>query len=208
MQNSLKGLRIDKIPQERLNAVLKEFKKPDLDSLLIDIAIGNILTVIVAKKLSNDEENNLEGAPITGTSGLPYTFAQCCLPIPGDDIIGHITPGKGLVIHNTHCNNIADEHIDDATKFLPVYWDYSNTANMDFETGIRIELKNRQGILSEISNAVDVTGSKIEGINSDIKDDNTYIINLTITVRDRIHLASIIKRIKTIPNILKISRRK
>ena len=208
LQNSLKGLRIDKIPQERLNAVLKEFKKPDLDSLLIDIAIGNILTVIVAKKLSNDEENNLEGAPITGTSGLPYTFAQCCLPIPGDDIIGHITPGKGLVIHNTHCNNIADEHIDDATKFLPVYWDYSNTANMDFETGIRIELKNRQGILSEISNAVDVTGSKIEGINSDIKDDNTYIINLTITVRDRIHLASIIKRIKTIPNILKISRRK
>lgn len=91
---------------------------------------------------------------------------------------------------------------------MQVEWDLSNAANLDYQTGLRIELINRQGILGEISNAVDLAGSQIESINSDIKDENTYIINLTVTVRDRLHLAQVIRRIKTIPNILKIFRRR
>ena len=87
-------------------------------------------------------------------------------------------------------------------------WDTSVTANLDFQTGLRIELENRQGILSEISNAVDIAGSQIDAINSEIRDDGTYLINLTVTVRDRLHLAGIIRRIKSVPNISKISRRR
>lgn len=207
LQNALKGMRIDQIPQSKLDVVLKEFKENSINDLFVDIAIGNVLTVLVAKKLRDDNLGNDNGQAIIGTSGLPYTFAQCCLPIPGDHIIGHITPGKGLVIHNENCSNIR-ESLDDATKFIPLEWDLSIASNLDFETGLRIELKNRQGILSEISNAVDISGSQIESINSDIKEDNIYIINLTITVRDRLHLAGVIKRIKAIPNIVKISRRK
>ena len=166
------------------------------------------MTVIVAKKLQTDlnvpEE---EGLPITGTGGLPYTFAQCCLPIPGDHIIAHVSPGKGLVIHNYNCSNVRDK-VKDADKFLNVEWDLQVTANLEFQTGLRIELENRQGILSEISNAVDVAGSRIESINSDIKDESTYIINLTVTVRDRLHLAGVMRRIKAVPNVLKIFRRR
>ena len=209
LQNALKsGLRLNEIPKETLDNVLKEFKEPDLDALLVDIALGNLMTVLVAKKLQSDLDVPAEeGLPITGTGGLPYTFAQCCLPIPGDQIIAHVSPGKGLVIHNVNCSNIRDKQ-KDADKFVTVDWDRAVTASMEFQTGLRIELENRQGILSEISNAVDVAGSRIESINSDIKDESTYIINLTVTVRDRLHLAGVIRRIKAVPNVLRIYRRR
>lgn len=210
LQNALKTKKIDKIDTDLLKTVLKEFKIPDLSTLFVDIALGNLIPALVAKRLQTDTDlqNQLEeGLPISGTRGLPYTFAQCCLPIPGDRIIAHITPGKGLVIHNANCSNIRDIKRD-PSKFTNVEWDLAVASNLDFQTGLRIELENRQGILSEISNAVDVAGSRIEAINSDIKDEHTYVINLIVTVRDRLHLANIIKRIKAVPNVLTIFRRK
>ncbi len=210
LQNALKTKKIDQIDPELLNSVLKDFKIQDLSTLFVDIALGNLIPALVAKRLQTDTDvQHLleEGLPISGTRGLPYTFAQCCLPIPGDRIIAHITPGKGLVIHNANCSNIRDIKRD-PSKFTSVEWDLAVASNLDFQTGLRIELENRQGILSEISNAVDVAGSRIEAINSDIKDEHTYVINLTVTVRDRLHLANIIKRIKAVPNVLTIFRRK
>lgn len=207
LQNAMRGMRLDEIPAERLDHVIKEFKEPDFNALLADIALGNILTVLVTKRLQGSNAAEEKGQPITGTGGLPFTFAQCCQPIPGDHIIAHVTPGKGLVIHNFNCLNIRDKD-KDPDKFLEVEWDESVTANMEFQTGLRIELENRQGILSEISNAVDMAGSRMESINSDIKDESTYIIRLTVTVRDRLHLAAIIRRIKAIPNVLKIFRQR
>ena len=206
MQNVLKDVHLDDIPQEVMNVVLKEFKQPDLNSLLIDVALGNILAVVVANKFKSDQSDSDSGKPILGTGGLPYTFAQCCMPIPGDEIIGHIT-ANCLVIHNANCSNVRDAN-KDPEKFIKVEWDTVVTANLDFQTGLRIELENRQGILSEISNAVDIAGSKIDAINSETKDDGTYLINLTVTVRDRLHLAGIMRRIKTVPNIKKIARRR
>lgn len=206
LQNVLKDLRLEDIDPNLMQSVLKDFKEPDLNSLLIDIALGNILAVLVAKKFKQDLSDSESGKPITGTGGLPYTFAQCCMPIPGDEIMGHIT-SKGLVIHNANCFNIKDAY-KDPEKYVKVEWDTSVTANLDFQTGLRIELENRQGILSEISNAVDIAGSQIDAINSEIKDDGTYLINLTVTVRDRLHLAGIMRRLKVVPNVKKIARRR
>ena len=79
---------------------------------------------------------------------------------------------------------------------------------MEFKTGLLIELENRQGIVSEISNAIDIAGSRIESINSDQKDEKSFIINLVVTVRDRLHLAGVIRRIKSVPNIISITRRR
>ena len=206
LQNSLRDTKLSDIPQEQLDAVLREFDKPDLDALLADIAIGNILAMIVAKRLSSGSSEAQGHAPIRGTGRLPFSYAQCCMPIPGDEIIAHITPGKGLVIHNASCSNLKEVR-KTQFKLLDVQWDLAVTADMEFETGIRIELKNRQGILSEISNAVDVANSKIQSINSDTRDDDIQIIRLTVSVKDRQHLARVIRYIKAIPNVTKITRR-
>ena len=138
---------------------------------------------------------------------MPFTYAQCCMPIPGDKIIAHIAQGRGIVIHNINCKNLRENERGPG-KSLNVSWNLPVTANMDFKTSLFIELENRQGILSEISNAIDIAGSRIESINSDLKDEKTFLINLIITVRDRLHLAAVLRRVKAVPNVITIYRRR
>lgn len=206
LQNSLRQTRIESLSSEQIDSILQNFKEPSLEALFTDIAMGNILTVAVVKFLDPDSHKHHE-LPVKGTGGMPFTYAQCCMPIPGDDIIAHIAQGRGIVIHNLNCKNIRDSERGPG-KSLNVSWNLAVTSNMEFKTGLLIELENRQGILSEISNAVDLASSRIESINSDLKDETTFQINLVVTVRDRLHLASVIRRIKSVPNVISIYRRR
>ncbi len=205
LQNALRPTRIDSLPQETIDNILKNFKEPNLESLFTDIAMGNILTVAVVKFLDPDSHKHHE-LPVKGTGGTPFSYAQCCMPIPGDEIIAHIAQGRGIVIHNINCKNIRES--DRAPgKSLAVSWNLPVTANMEFKTGLFIELENRQGILSEISNAIDVAGSRIESINSDLKAPKTFLINLVVAVRDLQQLDAVMRRIKAVPNVITISRK-
>lgn len=194
------------LSKETIENILTNFKEQDLNSLYTDIAMGNILTVAVAKFLDPHTHNHLE-LPVKGTGGMPFTFAQCCMPIPGDDIIAHIAQERGVVIHTKSCKNLRQSELGPG-KSLNVTWNYAVTSNMDFKAGLQIDIENRQGIVSEISNAVDIAGSRIESINSDLLDEKTFKINLVVSVHDRDHLSSVIKRIKAVPNVLTIYRRK
>ena len=206
LQNALRSQKLDNLSDETIQNILINFKEPDLNALYSDIAMGNILTVAVAKFLDPNTHNHHE-LPIKGTGGMPFTFAQCCMPIPGDDIIAHIAQGRGIVIHTKNCKNLRASDLGPG-KSLNVSWNYAITANMDFKTGLLIEIENRQGIVSEISNAIDLASSRIESINSDLKDEKTFRIELVIAVRDRLHLASVIKHLRKVPNIISIHRRK
>ena len=206
LQNTLRSVRIESLTQDQIQSILDNFNEKDMNALFSDIAMGNILTVAVAKFLDPDSHHHHE-LPVKGTGGLPFTFAQCCMPIPGDNIIAHIAQGRGIVIHNENCKNFREEDRVPG-KVLNVSWNMAVTANMDFKTTLLIELNNRQGILSEISNAVDIAGSKIESINSDLKDEKTFLINLIVTVMDILHLTSVIKRIKAVPNVISVYRRR
>ncbi len=217
LKNAIGNIRIEDLPAEHIRHVLCEFGKKNLDELYTDIALGNIYTVIAANKLLNRENMDtpigtvphatITPSAINGTGGLSYVYANCCHPIPGDPIIAHINPGKGLVIHNQNCLNIKELSTKSA-KFLNVSWDLSNACNCVFDAALRIEIKNHQGILGEISNAVSVAGANIEGISSEEREGQIYMINLIVTVRDRIHLADIIRKIKAIPNVIKVARKK
>ncbi len=206
LQNALRPTRIESLSEEQIKSIIENFHEPNVETLFTDIAMGNILTVAVVKFLDPDSHNHHE-LPVKGTGGMPFTYAQCCMPIPGDKIIAHIAQGRGIVIHNINCKNIRENERGPG-KTLNVSWNLPVTANMDFKTSLFIELENRQGILSEISNAIDIAGSRIESINSDLKDEKTFLINLIITVRDRLHLASVLKRIKAVPNVITIYRRR
>ena len=204
--NALRGRRIEDISQDSINRVLEQFGKPDLKSLFVDVAVGNILTVSVAKIIAPDllDDSSL---PLTGTGGIPYVFAQCCMPIPGDEIIAHVASGRGLVIHNKNCRNLLATE-KSPSKLLKVGWNLAVTSSLTFNTGIIIEYERRQGIMTEILNAIDMASSTVQSISSEQNDDNTSLLLLTITVRDRLHLAGVIRRIKTIPNVTKITRKR
>ena len=206
LQNALKPDRIESLTDDKIALILSNFKEKTIEDLYTDLAMGHILTVSVIKFLDPNSHRHHE-LPVKGTGGMPFTYAQCCMPIPGDEIIAHLAQGRGIVIHNINCKNLRSSEKGPG-KTLDVFWNIQVTANMEFKTGLVVELENRQGILSEVSNAIDVAGARIESINSDIKDEKNFIMTLIITVRDTDHLDKVIEHIKTVPNVTNIYRRK
>ena len=112
-----------------------------------------------------------------------------------------------MVIHNKNCRNLLSSE-KSPSKFLKVGWNLAVTSSLSFNTGIIVEHERRQGVLTEILNAIDIANSSVQSISSEQKDDNTSLMQLIITIRDRLHLAGVIRRIKIIPGVRKISRKR
>ncbi|HHB1450939.1 TPA: RelA/SpoT AH/RIS domain-containing protein, partial [Serratia odorifera] len=97
---------LDKIPQERVQAMLHEYRQETIEDLLEDIGLGNRMAYVVARRLLGEGEQlpSPEGPlAIRGTEGLVLSYAKCCTPIPGDPIVGHLSAGKGMVVHLDNC---------------------------------------------------------------------------------------------------------
>ena len=212
--HALGGKRIEDMPPENVKKVLQDTKHETLDGLLADIGLGNAMSVVIARRLmGNADELNIEHAlphhvrklPIKGADGMLVTFANCCRPIPGDHIIAHISPGKGLVIHTDNCRNIRG-YSKEPDKYLPVQWDLGVSSDHEFRTGLQIELVNHQGVLAQLANTIAATGANIQGISTEEKDGRVYQVNLLITTKSRVHLAEIMRKIRVMPDVMKVSR--
>ena len=212
--HALGGKRLEEIAPENIKKVLLDTKHDTLDGLLADIGLGNAMSVVIARRLlGNVEELNIEHTlpqhvrklPIKGADGMLVTFANCCRPIPGDPIIAHISPGKGLVIHLESCRNIRG-YSKEPDKYLPVQWDPEVTGDHEFRTGIQIEVINHQGVLAQLANTIAATGANIQGISTEEKDARVYQVNLLITTKSRIHLADVMRKIRVMPDVLRVSR--
>ncbi|RJG49396.1 bifunctional GTP diphosphokinase/guanosine-3',5'-bis pyrophosphate 3'-pyrophosphohydrolase [Motilimonas pumila] len=199
------------IAPENIQKVLSDTKQECLEDLLADIGLGNAMSIVIARRfLGNADEltptDNEQGKmPIKGAEGMLVTYANCCRPIPGDPIIAHISPGKGLVIHVDTCRNI-QPHLDEADKYMQVEWDMSLEAEHEYRTEIRVELINHQGVLADLTNAVSATGSNIHNIATEEKDGRVYVVDLLITTKNRIHLANIMRKIRVLQDVTKVSR--
>jgi (p)ppGpp synthase/HD superfamily hydrolase len=134
---------------------------------------------------------------------MVINYARCCRPIPGDEISGLFNPGKGIVVHRQGCRNLGDfRHNRD--KWLDLEWSRDPAA--DFSTEIRVEVGNRRGALATIAAAIAELGSNIENVQSREKDGRTSTLDFLVSVQDRAHLARIIRRLRQIPLVMRISR--
>ena len=206
---------MNELPIERVVSELASNGYTDIDDMLEDIGLGNRLAPLLARKLAGrredeDERNTQEGSDdrkplaIRGTEGLMVTYAKCCLPLPGDPVIGHLSAGRGIVIHRDTCKNLLAEMRSSPEKCIALYWD--KEVGQEFSAGLRIELVNKKGVLATLATSLSELGSNIETITMAEKDASVTVINVNVTVRDRIHLARIIKRLRKLENILRISR--
>ncbi|MBF5055764.1 GTP pyrophosphokinase [Alcanivorax sp. 521-1] len=184
-----------------------------VDDLLEDIGMGNRLAPLVARKLAGareDAEETESGESdrrplaIRGSEGLMVTYAKCCYPLPGDTIIGHLSAGKGIVVHRDTCKNLLSEMRGAPEKCIALDWD--KDVAQEFTAALRIELINKRGVLATLANSVSELGSNIDTIDMAEKDPTLSVINVTLTVKDRIHLARIIKRLRTLDNVVRIHR--
>ena len=197
-----------------IKQVLADTKHENLQGLLADVGLGNAMSVMVARRMLGDElppeeqpKSSSKKMPIKGADGMLVTFANCCRPSPGDAIIAHISPGKGLVIHQEACRNIKG-YSKEPDKYLPVQWEVDKEQEQEFRTGISIEIVNHQGALAELANVIAATGANIHAISTEEKDGRVYLVTLLITTKSRIHLANIMRKIRVMPNVLKVSRQK
>ncbi len=206
------GLDLDQLPEGCLAAYLARAKLPDLSTLLVEVGLGNRLPILVARRLMGEEvaevplDTELKEArrlAIKGTEGMVVNYGRCCRPIPGDPISGLFSPGKGIVVHRQGCRNLGDfqQHKD---QWLDLEWSTQPTG--DFYTEIRVDVGNQRGVLASLAAAIAELVSNIENIQSREKDGHNTSLDFLISVRDRPHLARIMRRLRQIPRVMRIQR--
>src|SRR5579859_2188992 len=193
------SLKLTRVPEAQLEAVLKEFKLADQDELFESIGLGHHMAPLVARRLmpAHHEESvqTKASAPlvIRGTEGLVVTFARCCHPIPGDRIIGVLTAGRGIVVHRDNCGNLS-EYRGQPEKLIEVQWE--KKIKRDFPVEVRAEVANQRGVLATMAAAIADMGSNIEHVNQQQRDDLTAVLTFVLGVRDRTHLARTLRRLR------------
>ena len=177
-----------------------------VEDLLEDIGLGNRMAYVIARRLiARDDEQApaLEGPlAIRGTEGLVLNYAKCCTPIPGDPIVGHLSAGKGMVVHLETCRNIADvRHNPD--KCIQLSW--SKDVTGEFNVELRVELEHQRGLIALLAGSVNAADGNIEKIGMDERDGRISVVQLVVSVHDRVHLARVIK-LRTIKGVTRITR--
>jgi GTP pyrophosphokinase/guanosine-3',5'-bis(diphosphate) 3'-pyrophosphohydrolase len=197
------------ITEDEFARVCEEVKIASKSDLLREIGLGNMMSVAIAKRLLGemqqikDDQPSYRSLAIKGAEGLLVSFAKCCRPIPGDDIIAHVSPGKGLVIHRRECKNVRG-HEDEPGRYFPVQWD--NKPEAEFITEVRVEVVNHQGALAKLTSAISATGCNIHGLKTEEVDANIYYIDVALTVHDRKQLADVIRYIRKMPDVQRVAR--
>lgn len=209
LRSALGPISYEDIPASEFARVVQETRVENKEELLKQIGLGNMMSVAIAKRLLGELQALKDDAPsqrslsIKGAEGLLVSFAKCCRPIPGDDIIAHVSPGKGLVIHRRECKNVRG-YEDEPGRYFPVEWD--NKPEAEFISEIRIEIVNHQGALAKLTSAIATTGCNIDGLKTEEIDANIYFIDVALTIRNRKHLADVIRHIRKMPDVQRVTR--
>lgn len=214
LNHALGKVAIDEINAENLNNVLTDLRLESQEDLLASIGLGELMSIVIARRLlgnsdelTEQESNSISGKklPIRGAEGILLTFANCCHPLPGDHIIAHVSPGRGLVVHMEDCANVRG-YPKEPDKYMGVEW--ADEFEQEFVTTLKVELHNNQGVLASLTSVIASTGSNIRSISTEEKDGRLYAVTVELTVKDRVHLAEIMRRIRVMPLVLKVRRRK
>jgi guanosine-3',5'-bis(diphosphate) 3'-pyrophosphohydrolase len=211
------GSSLERLPAARLEAYLAEHRYPRLEALLSDVALGNCMPAQVAAALASsasadgatgdagDASRPPRGARIliTGNERGVVTFAACCMPIPGDEIMGYHSAGRGVVVHRMECPNVA-EYRKSPERWVDIGWD--RQVHGDYSVALRIEVGNRPGVLAQVAAAIAQAGSNIDGVEYLERDTNIAAIRFSLEVRDRKHLADVIRRVRRLAVVHGVQR--
>ena len=207
------GASLDEIDTEQLAQLLDEADFKNLDDLLEDIGMGNRMAYVVARRLrpaeqvEQDPELTDQGRPlaIRGAEGMVMHYARCCHPIPGDSIIGHISSGRGLVVHRTDCRNIGYLR-DNPEKTIYLEWSDPQSNEEEFVVGLHLEVESQRGIIANLAAAVSSVGGNLLKIDSGERDGQLLSVQMELTVYNRVHLARAIRKLRSIRSVNHITR--
>jgi len=203
------SLSLKKIPQTEIDSVVTELNLRDDEELFEKIGLGERLAPLVARRLQPVTDEADKKAPaggplmIAGTEGLVVTYARCCFPIPNDPIMAYLSTGRGVMIHRQNCGNLA-EYRKQPEKWISVAWEA--THDRLFSSEIQLEVGNRVGVLAAVAASVAGTETNIDHVILEERDSETSALTLELQVRDRKHLARIIKTVRRMPDVQRVFR--
>lgn len=213
--------------QEYIDVVLKKFNFNDVEDLFSSIGYGGITANQVLQKLLEEyRKHNKEkfrqeiefpkkddrhkkgrtldkGVKVKGVDNLLVRFSRCCNPVPGDEIIGYITRGRGVSIHRKDCPNVK-QHFDEKERLIEVEWDESRNASYSVE--IQVSANDRGGLLSDVVNTINDLKTMIIAVNARTTRDRIALIDMTLEIKNKEHLQLIIQKLKRIKDVFKVNR--
>lgn len=214
LQKSLSACQssLDEISSARVDQLLLEYRLADLDALLGEIGLGNRRVQEVVQKLLPGVSGNPQGGMIDSASnslvigeneGPLLNYARCCYPIPGDAVVGQLNSGRGITIHQETCRHV-ERILGDSLQCLSVQW--QSGMEGEFIAGLKVEMKNQRGMLANVASAIADTHSNIERVTTADRHGDISILSIEVSVRDRVHLARIIRKIRAIEAVSRVSR--
>ncbi len=202
------GTSYKQLKKSQIKRLLTESNASTFESVLQQIGLGNRVPLAVAKLLLpkqqfSDSDPQPLPVVIDAAEGLLLQYARCCRPIPGDPIMGHLSTGKGLVVHIDSCHNLTDIRRN-AERCMPLSW--SNSVNAEFSVQLKVEATPERGFIATLASRITEQDSTIEHISATDRDAYTTIIDLQLTVRDRRHLANILRRVRALTAVRRVAR--
>lgn len=229
------GLTMNQVQKsEYMEAIMKKYNFHSVDDIFVAIALGSItLNTVVSrlkeeyrKSLPPEEQTNLllnsvereskrknkstpdSGIVVKGIDNCLIRISRCCNPVPGDEIIGYITRGRGVSVHRKDCPNVKANIIDGDARLIEVYWYKKSSKNVSYLADITLKANDRPGLIVEITNAIGESRIPLRAINARTAKDMSSLMHMTLEITDTDQLDRIISKMKRIKGVLEITRSK
>ncbi|MFI3175353.1 MAG: bifunctional (p)ppGpp synthetase/guanosine-3',5'-bis(diphosphate) 3'-pyrophosphohydrolase [Bacillota bacterium] len=192
-----------------VNRLKEEFLKEKRRNITKEDEIENFQKTIEATDPTKKkkEKRSKSGVKIDGVGDVAVRFSRCCGPIPGDEIIGFITRGRGVTIHTADCINVVNLPEHEKNRLIGVSWDGENTeGKSSYFAEIRVISNDRTGLLSEVSRLFADEAIDVRGFNIKITKDNLAIFDITLEIKTKEQLEKITNRVQNVKGVLKIER--
>lgn len=154
---------------------------------------------------ANSKNKHDESVLIEGIDNLLVRLSHCCNPIPGDEIVGYITKGRGVSVHRTDCPNVKNAE-QSGTRLIDVSWNVVSDDRTHYNTDLEIQGYNRSGLLNDVLQAVNNTTKQLNSINGRIDHNKMATIDVTVGIRDKVRLQRVIDNIKRVPDVYVVKR--
>jgi len=206
----------ESIRWERWEALQKEYGAKSQLEILADIGLGKRLSFAVAQALTRvpggDESTPaVSPAPsktgaltLRGVEGVAIQYARCCRPIPGDVVVGQFRKGHGLLVHTRDCVTLRKQR-PDPDQLIDVEW--ARDIEGVFDAGIRLLVDDRRGLLADLATAIADADGNIDNVSMERPDGGEVLaMFFSVQVRDRRHLAKVMRALKRVPEVRRIQR--
>lgn len=201
-----------KVPPESLQALLHDLNYKSVEDLLYAVGIGNQVPMVIAKRLVISPDSIEPGQAkkakpmaIKGTEGMVVHFADCCQPIPGDNIVGRFQQGRGIIVHTSDCPNVTQGR-STPDQLIDLRWD--DKVQGEYWVDITVEVANQRGVLAALATAIAEAESNIGNINVDQRDGQHNAVMFSISVKDRKHLARVMRKLRANTVVMRLYRKK